>query len=273
LKTDIIVVMLNSIFKIIYPLVRRLYYFFEIHNYEIRQGIAKGLRRKGGLSFIPQIFPHTPEEIFLLNLNLKSKTIYDVGGFEGILTIFFANAVGDNGTVITFEPNPKNYQKLVENVKINNFGNLVKIYQLAIGEKKGKVTFAYSHFNPAQGSIQYSSRIGISRGKGEHVFQVDIDSLDNQLKTKSFPKPDMIKIDVEGSEFDVLCGMKEIIRNFKPELFIEIHGINEENRVKNIQDVVDFLISNGYSIYHIESCKKINRCNTPLAKEGHLYAY
>lgn len=54
--------------------------------YTSRSGMAKGLKLKSGLWFIPR--PLTQEEKFLINLDINGQTIYDIGGNAGIFTIF-----------------------------------------------------------------------------------------------------------------------------------------------------------------------------------------
>ena len=71
--------------------------------YTSRSGLTKGLKRKGGLGFIPRQL--SLEEKFLMNLDINGQTIYDIGGNVGIFTMFFARSVGKKGKVITFEPN------------------------------------------------------------------------------------------------------------------------------------------------------------------------
>jgi hypothetical protein len=51
-------------------------------TYTTRSGIAAGLKRKGGLGFLPRSL--SEEELFYQSLNLSGKTVYDVGSYEGI---------------------------------------------------------------------------------------------------------------------------------------------------------------------------------------------
>jgi hypothetical protein len=43
------------------------------------------------------------------------------------------------------------------------------------------------------------------------------------------------------------------IQKYKPKLFIEIHGVDVQRKIENVQRVVEFLIAREYSIYHVES--------------------
>ena len=238
--------------------------------YTVRQGIAKGLKRKGGLGFIPQKMSLTEEEKFLLDLDLSEQTVYDIGALEGVFTIFFARTVGKNGIVIAFEPHPENYIKIMENVKLNDFDN-VEVCQIALGGGRGKATLAFRRSELGTGSVQDDIKAQTLKEKGAKIIQVEIDSLDNQIATNKLPKPDFIKIDVEGLEMDVLLGMNETIKAYKPKLFIEIHGVDIRRKIENVKRVLEFLIARGYSIYHVESESSITLSNLLLAKTGHLY--
>ena len=69
--------------------------------YVVRHGLAKGLKRRGGLGFVPQMGRLSLEETFLEGLDLAGQTVYDIGGYEGVFTLFFARRVGPSGRVVT----------------------------------------------------------------------------------------------------------------------------------------------------------------------------
>lgn len=236
--------------------------------YTARSGLAKGLKRKGGLGFIPRQL--SLEEKFLLSLDINGQTIYDIGGHVGIFTLFFARSVGKNGKVITFEPNPWNYNMILEHLKLNNFDN-VKVYKIALGKKREDATLAVRKSETGTGSLQENIKASILQEKGAETVQVEVDTLDNQITTNNLPKPDFVKIDVEGLEMDVLGGMQRIIEDCKPKLFIEIHGIGVQSKIENAQRVVEFLVAHEYSIIHIESGEIITSSNPQVAKEGHIF--
>lgn len=246
-------------------------HYFENQIYTVRYGLLKGLKRKGGLGFIP-IIKMTEEERFLANLELKGQTVYDVGAFIGLFTMFFACAVGENGKVIAFEPNPGLCIKIKENLLLNNFHN-VKVMQLALGREKKREILAFPSTIPGVGSIEEHEKIRILNQRGATTVEVEVNTVDNLIATKKIPKPNFIKIDVQGAELDVLIGARSTIKTCKPKLLIEVHYIPYVNwKIKNLQRIVDFLIENGYSLYHIESGKKINSETVhTIEADEHLY--
>lgn len=91
-------------------------HLFDNANYTARHGLLKGMKRKGGLGRVPALFSPgilTAEEQFWRGLNLSRMTVYDIGAFHGLLTLFFAKRAK---AVVCFEPNTQNYKRLMENL-------------------------------------------------------------------------------------------------------------------------------------------------------------
>jgi FkbM family methyltransferase len=240
----------------------------EDRVYTIRHGLAKGLRRKGGIGFLPR--PLSLEERFLKVLDFSGQIIYDVGAHEGVYSMFFSRAVGENGKIITFEPHPENCSRILENLKFNKISN-VELRPIGLGKEKGRAMLTFPDSDLARGTAIKEIGDKILSEKGTRTIEIEIDSLDNLIQ--DLPRPDFIKIDVEGMEFDVLCGMHNTIRKYKPRLFVEIHGTGKgiQSKIENAQRVIDFLIQKGYSIYHVETESVITSLNSRIPREDHLY--
>jgi len=231
-------------------------------TYKIRQGVAAGLIRKGGFGFIPRAL--SPEEKFLLDLDWEGQTIYDVGGYEGIFTLFFAKSVGPAGRVFTFEPNPANCQRIRENVLLNRLSN-VQLLPLGLGASKGKSKLVFWPDEPARGSMNDSYQESLRKKRDTVCIEIEIDSLDNQLASRPLPPPDFIKIDVEAAELEVLEGMAHTLKTCQPRLFVEVHsGVD-------VKQLAQGLLGKGYHLHHIESNMEIDSSNTGRAYNGHLY--
>ena len=108
--------------------------------YSAKHGPASGLKRRGGLgwlpSFMPGMYEGRVEVAFLNSLAWNGLTVYDVGGDQGLFTLFFAHRVGVTGRVIVFEPNPRSREYIRRNVQVNNFQN-VRIMPLGLGAGPG----------------------------------------------------------------------------------------------------------------------------------------
>jgi FkbM family methyltransferase len=242
---------------------------FRNFTYTVNSGIARGLKRKGGLGFIPRRL--TSEEIFLLNYNFKEKTVYDIGAHVGMYTIFFAKSAGSNGKVYTFEPNPDNYSKIIDNTNINGLKN-VNIIKSAIGKNHLKSQLIVRHGDSGTGTLEKTIQEQIINEKNYKAIEIDVDSIDNLINNNNIlHKPDFVKIDVEGLELAVLEGMEKTIQKYHPDLFIEIHGSSMNLKKMNVASVFSILDSYNYKIYHVESGRDILKNNLSDACEGHIF--
>jgi FkbM family methyltransferase len=249
--------------------------------YTARHGIARGLKQIGGIGLILPSFLQRPpeyaefaglEEAFLRAIDYEGQTIYDVGAFEGVLTLFFARQAGDRGRVVAFEPHPANYERVVKNVELNDFSNVI-IRNVGLGRARGELELmAPSGGLAGRASASENIKLAFgSQGLDVEVFKVPVNSLDQEIGDSSLPEPDFVKIDVEGLEFDVLQGMKETIGRRKPRLFVEIHGAGPEAKRSNAGRVVGFLDDHGYSMHHVETDQPVDTSTSERAMRGHLY--
>lgn len=242
-------------------------------TYTQRHGLIRGMRRRGGLGFLPAIFTgsthDTPEHRFLESLDLRGKVVYEVGAFQGLLTLFFSSRAAE---VIAYEPNPPSYERVLENLRLNRRGN-VRLRQLAVGDRPGALTLLADPLMPGGASAdpQVSDQIRSSVTTIRSVT-VPVVTLDEDIRASQLPRPDFIKIDIEGMELPALKGMASILRQHRPDLYIEMHGATVEQKDENVRAVVRFLSDIGYErILHVESGAMISLANATTARRGHLY--
>jgi FkbM family methyltransferase len=238
--------------------------------YTARRGLAKGLKRRGGLGFLPRVRPEPLEETFLQTLELRDRTVYDIGGYEGVFTLFFARRVGPGGRLVTFEPNPRNFNKIVDNVRLNGFTN-VDVRPVAVGAAVGQAALVFPTDDTACGSLRPEIQNQLKHEKTAATIEVPIETIDH-LVAAGLPEPDFVKIDVEGLEIDVLRGMWALLTRRHPTLYIEIHGADMDQKFANATAVVELLWLAGYSVRHVESGTAIDhRGAIGAARRGHLY--
>ena len=109
-------------------------HLFDNATYTVRHGLLKGMKRKGGLGWVPALFSPgimTAEHQFWCGLNLSGMTVYDVGAFHGLLTLFFASQAK---AVVCFEPNTQNHKRLTENLMLNAIKN-VEVRKVGVGSR------------------------------------------------------------------------------------------------------------------------------------------
>lgn len=245
---------------------------FDHVTYKVRHGMLKGMKRKGGLGWLPESIAGedgSPEQIFWANLKLKDKVVYDVGAFHGLLTLHFARQAK---RVISYEPNSSNHARLIENVRLNGFQN-VTVRKLGAGAETGAAIMAASPLMTARASVE-SSIVEALRNSNQSVVteQINIVRLDDDIRDAALPAPDFIKIDIEGQELAALQGARETILTFRPQLFLEMHGQTVDLKRKKVKEIVEYLYTLGYrEIRHVETGTQITSDNSDIAAEGHLF--
>ena len=231
---------------------------FDHFTYTVRNGLNQGLRRKGGLGWLP-MERETPESRFWKSSDLRGKVVYDVGAFHGLLTIHYAR---DARAVVAWEPNSRNRRRLMENVNLNLFSNVtVRSYGLS-----SKVARAEMRFDP---SMPGMATVDSGVASGSEHETIELRTLDGE---QGLEPPDLIKIDVEGFELEVLKGAARTLER-GPELFLEMHGADAEDKRRRVGAIVDHLWALGYRrIFHVETAIEVTPDNSALASQGHLYA-
>jgi FkbM family methyltransferase len=233
-------------------------------TYVTRSGIAAGLKRNGGLGFLPR--STSDEERFYQSLDLCGKTVYDVGSYEGIFSLFAARAVG-GGTLVVCEPNPECFRRTTRNLSLNQFECQFVLRNLALGETPGEVEMFCPKGEPARGTLNVEIATAIrNAGESGKTCRVRVERLDD-LIDQGLPIPGFMKIDTEGSELGILKGAVKTLKVCRPELFIELHGTSRENWVSNRRAIRELLESLGYQIFDMnrQSVKDESR------RVGHYY--
>lgn len=128
----------------------------------------------------------------------------DIGANTGNHTVFFSRFCNFD-EVWAYEPNKATFDILKQNVA-HNCRRTVRLFNCAIGDKKGKVNFTDNKENPAINKV--------TKGRGNTTI----------LPITTAVTVRLMKIDVEGYEKKVLKGAFSVIGRDKPELFIETHG-------------------------------------------------
>jgi FkbM family methyltransferase len=241
---------------------------FDRFTYTVRHGLIRGMKRKGGLGWMPAWLSRatqTKEEMFWRDLPLNGLVVYDVGAFHGMLTLFFASRCAQ---VIAYEPNEVNHARLVENIRLNNPTNVL-VRKLGVGSQPGTGTLHYTPAMAGGGTLNPNAIAPISHQVAQHV---EITTLDHDIAASALAVPDLIKIDIEGWEFDALQGARKTLDTHHPALFLEMHGETMREKKRKAGEIVAFLRDAGYmNIVHVETGAAITSANPAIAAEGHLY--
>lgn len=184
------------------------------------------------------------DNILFLKENCKQNmTIFDIGAHLGLMSIIASQITNRKSKIYSFEPTPNTFKVLERVIKINNCsGNVFAINQ-AITKENTIIDFYLSN-NEGSNSNSLVSKNHQTR----KPIKINATSLDLFVKENMIDNVDLIKIDAEGSEYDVLLGAVSIISQFKPKMILAIHPPLIKNNNHKIEDIYDFLIKHNYSI-------------------------
>jgi len=189
---------------------------------------------------------HEPLNTKLLAQNLKKGMVcFDIGANIGYYTLLESKIVGAEGKVIAIEPSPINFKQLQKNIQNEKVTN-VELYQMAGGNQNGTIKFLLdSHSNLSRIVLDEENPKTL-----DETVDVPIKKLDSFIDEFSIKKLDFIRMDVEGYEFNILEGMQNSIKKFRPMIQIEVHtGILGH---KKTQKLLEWLLSTKYEvIYYI----------------------
>ncbi|WP_259114373.1 FkbM family methyltransferase [Salinibacter ruber] len=146
----------------------------------------------------------------------KGYTFLDVGANKGYFSIIAADIVGEEGRVLSFEPDPDNFIRLKKNIEENELDN-VECLNVAVGAKEGEEKMV-------RGKNSGWSSLVRGEKDAKESFSVEKIKLDKILEKEGVETVSVVKIDVEGAECRVIKGAKRTIdKNDGIKLLIEVH--------------------------------------------------
>jgi FkbM family methyltransferase len=186
---------------------------------------------------------HEKDEIERLPELLKDVSVFvDVGASLGQYS-FFANRILKNGHIYCIEADSVRVQRLAELAseweKLST--NKITVIHAAAAATDGKVAFFRTDANVSGGVVAHNT--GVPTSIQWTKCEVDSLTLDGLCKDL---EPDLIKIDVEGSEYSVLQGASRILARGKCRFFVEVHPWGDESAKKSAADVFRLFARFGY---------------------------
>jgi len=201
---------------------------------------------------------HEPELASKLMPFIKpGMTVFDVGANIGCYTVLMARLVGPSGSVHAFEINENVIDLLEENIRVSGVNN-VTIVRKAVARTSGEAEFLVPGTgDEGEGSLRKSDRYVAAS-----VIKVPTISLDDYVYESGIKSVDVIKIDVEGGEYEAFEGANTLLgRRVKPVIMFEALDTACNSFGITWLDVLENLRSRGYRIHQGDTC---NFFATPL---------
>ncbi|MCB0322928.1 MAG: FkbM family methyltransferase [Bdellovibrionales bacterium] len=164
--------------------------------------------------------------------------VFDIGANLGVLTAIFSASVGQDGRVYAFEPASATFAKLVAIQAASNWSN-VELHQLACGDASGSALLYAVGRDSGYSTLCPPVNADVDPIPPERV---GICTLDEFVFGSGISRVDFIKIDSEGFEAKVLAGAAQVLRSFRPVVYLEL--CREYHR--NAQAAIDLLLQLEY---------------------------
>jgi FkbM family methyltransferase len=192
--------------------------------------------------------------------NYNGGDIIDVGSYFGFYSFLLAPKAKSNDTFLSFEPDPIVYSDFLYNLAILNkvFNKInYNIIQMPVSNTKftyssNPTSFNSSNLTPPPDIFFHPVFKKINKKNYLNIKKINSCKIDNIVAAMSL-KPVLIKIDVEGNEFEVLKSMQKTLKKFKPNILLEKHPTFIDDK-KNLNLINRLLIKDGYKAKLI--CKR-----------------
>lgn len=181
-----------------------------------------------------------PVQIALRDLCKSGQIVFDIGANFGGLTTVMSRMVGPKGVVCSFEASPRIIDKCQRNIVLNGCNN-VQVYHLAVYSNSHSKVPIYlgSHLNDS---------IYTNSDTEQAAYNVSTIAIDDFVESTNLI-PSLVKMDIEGAEFDAVQGMLKTISTAKPHLILETSP--QDNRCLNL------LRENGYIAIDLNTYKEV----------------
>ena len=142
----------------------------------------------------------------------RGNVFYDIGANVGLLSVEMAKKFDDQITIVSFEPQSDLANAIAASAVLNEFDN-IRVLDMLVGENEGEQEL-YLTSHSLHASV-------IPREQKARKVTKLMGTLDRLVASGAVPPPNVIKIDVEGSELAAFHGAQEVLTTYRPHVVFE----------------------------------------------------
>jgi FkbM family methyltransferase len=218
-------------------------------NVTLTHGVGKGLKFNGGNSNPDYAFGtyELPVQNVLARYLQPGDIFYDIGANFGFFTAIAARLVGPSGRVYAFEPEWHNTRRIRVNLELNHLSN-VSVLEKAVSCKSGTGKLLLTHYPGGHTLSTVMAPPDVTA-----TMAIETIAIDDAIENLEIDPPTLVKIDVEGAELDVLYGMADTLKIFRPIVIYEIDDERQEGVLEKRCVLDDFVSHFNYEILTLEA--------------------
>ena len=157
--------------------------------------------------------------------------VLDIGANIGAFSVY-AGSTADK--VYAFEPESSNYDQLVKNIQLNKKSEKIIPLKVAVGSENKKVYIYKGRFNKGASSALYNIT--------DEKEVAEMRGLANLMNELGIHKVNLLKIDIEGGEYDLLYGLPKEKFEKIDKIVLEYHYVEGKSYI----NLKNYLVSLGY---------------------------
>jgi FkbM family methyltransferase len=189
---------------------------------------------------------------FLARELREGDVAVDVGANIGLFTLAMVMAVGRTGRVFAFEPNPSCADLLEDSLYMNEMRGLstdVSCFRAAVGSEPGRAILTFDPKHPGMGTLGDTEAAEAQKCVRTEVELVALDDV-----LRGVPEIRLVKVDVEGTECDVLRGMRTLLSERRVRLIdLELLDVRAGRRWAELTALLrDLMSTSGAAAWTID---------------------
>jgi len=177
----------------------------------------------------------------------RQDVVIDVGAHTGLFSVF-ASMRAKDGRIISVEPDPENFRVLEQNIGLNGIVNITPL-NIALSDRSGEAELTLS-----ADTISHSLHSKLVTESGSRKIPVKTKGLNNLVEEYRIDRIDFLKMNCEGSEYEILGSCSEDVLSKIRRMSIQYHYLDHE---RNGETLTRFLTGHRFKVtlsasgYHI----------------------
>ena len=178
------------------------------------------------------------------------QTVIDIGANLGVFAVLAAKAAPD-ARILCYEPGSDTCRLLRRNVQANDIGDRTEIHEVAVAGSEGRASLS---------GRRSSTRRLVTDGRGRRdAIDVETVTLEAIFQQHRIAQCDMLKMDCEGSEYEIVLGCRRHVLERIQRMVVEYH---EAGSPGSSRALVQELRNCGFRVEELVD---------PLARTGYLF--